>query len=427
MGRIWAAEEAVTMSRHPHPSPISTSTEKAWRRTPFRSLRSLGILITLIGGIALFSLSIFEIGRRAGVGLSQWMPGILGDDNEKIKDAQYSNNTFGPGRIFRNNDATGYDAATIPGKQHSKSTYERLWPGYNLPRWAYKVRHFRDFQPPIGHSICYVHVGKTAGSSIGCALGFCLRCQDDKQYLPGRLPKSATHVFHKGVYDCPNTADFYLIVVRDPLARSRSAFVYGRPDEHGQSAERKRWKYIKQFYSDCPFSTANELASMGLTDNGEATDECKQRARDMLRGLVRYEDHMFFNYQYYLESIPHKSNILVIRTEHMEEDWNNIELRLGGTPGTNLTFPHDNSQPKEARDSVLGDDERMLLCHELCVEIQTYKLMLRNALNIDQTQYNTSMEALQASCPNEAMLKQCDFHTPNIKTKLLENRGELRE
>ena len=394
MGRMWAAEEAVKMSHHSHPSPISTSTEKAWRRIPFRSLRSLGIMITFIGGIALLSLSIFEVGRRAGMGLSQWIPVILGDDNNQIKVARYSNTTFGSLRIFRNNDAKGYDAATIQGEQHSESTYERLWPGYYLPDWAHKVRRFRDFQPPMGNSICYVHVGKTAGSSIGCALGFCLRCQDDRQFLPGRLPKSATHVFHKSVYDCPSTADFYLIVVRDPLARSRSAFVYGRPDEYGHSAE--GWRYTEQLYSDCPFSTANELASMGLTDNGEASDECKQRAKDMLRGVARYEDHMFYNYQYYLESIPHKSNILVIRTEHMEEDWNKIELRLGGTPRTNLTFPHDNSKPKEARDSVLGNDERMLLCHELCIEIQMYKLMLQNTLNIDQPQYNISMEELQA-------------------------------
>ena len=110
----------------------------------------------------------------------------------------------------------------------------------------------------------------------------------------------------------------------------------------------------------------------------------------------------------------------------MEEDWNSIELGLGGRQRQNITFPHDNSKPtKEARDLTLGHDERMLLCHELCVEIQTYKLLLRNAVNVDGTQYNASMNELQESCPNEARLKQCDFHTPNIKEKLVENRGYL--
>mmetsp|Transcript_16437 Transcript_16437/g.29685 ORF Transcript_16437/g.29685 Transcript_16437/m.29685 type:complete len:83 (+) Transcript_16437:406-654(+) len=77
----------------------------------------------------------------------------------------------------------------------------------------------------------------------------------------------------------------------------------------------------------------------------------------------------FFNYQYYLESIPHNSKILIIRTEHMEEDWNDIELELGGRSRTNLTFPHSNSKQKEDRDYILGEEERLLLCHELCVEI----------------------------------------------------------
>mmetsp|Transcript_4780 Transcript_4780/g.10268 ORF Transcript_4780/g.10268 Transcript_4780/m.10268 type:complete len:109 (-) Transcript_4780:21-347(-) len=107
----------------------------------------------------------------------------------------------------------------------------------------------------------------------------------------------------------------------------------------------------------------------------------------------------------------------------MEEDWNDIERGLGGRSITNITFPHENSMLRVARDSTLGDEERTLLCHELCVEIQYYKMLLRNAQNINESQYNISMEELQASCPNEARLKQCDFHTPNIKEKLMENRG----
>jgi len=41
-------------------------------------------------------------------------------------------------------------------------------------------------------------------------------------------------------------------------------------------------------------------------------------------------------------------------------------------------------------------------------------------VNIDDLEYDASMKELQASCPKEAMLKQCNFHTPNIKEKVLE-------
>ncbi|KAL7525680.1 hypothetical protein ACHAXR_001551, partial [Thalassiosira sp. AJA248-18] len=344
----------------------------ASRRTPFHSTWSLWILITLIGGI--FELKLLPSSRtQGGHARPRLLPDMLFSETEaegrsEIQVDQY-NITSEPGRLFRNNDEKNGSSALTSEGQHSmpNSTYERLWPGFNLPKWARKVRRFDGFQPPKGNSMCFVHIGKTAGSSIGCALGFRLHCgKGSKQYLPGRLPKSATNAFHKDVYDCPYTTDSYLFPVRDPLARFRSAFVYGRPDENGKSPEHRHMDYIQQLYIDCPtFSTANDLAASGLTEDGEASDECKQRARDLLRGTAQYEDHIFYNFQYYLEAIPEKSNIIVIRTEHMEEDWNSIELGLGGRPRTNMTFPHDNSNPKEARDMVLGEDERMLLCHEL--------------------------------------------------------------
>jgi hypothetical protein len=107
----------------------------------------------------------------------------------------------------------------------------------------------------------------------------------------------------------------------------------------------------------------------------------------------------------------------------MTDDWNSIETMLGGRPRENVRFPHQNSAPKDLRDSVLGEAERMLLCHELCAEIQYYKLILRRALNIDETEYESSMKELKASCPNEVELQECDFGTPNITQKLLNGRG----
>ncbi|KAL3810580.1 hypothetical protein ACHAXA_002444 [Cyclostephanos tholiformis] len=292
-----------------------------------------------------------------------------------------------------------------------------------LPWWAHKVRPLRHFQPPTGSSICFVHVGKTAGSSIGCSLGFRLHCEDEEQYLPGRLPKAATHIFHKDVYDCQDDSDFFLFVVRDPLERSRSAIAYGRPDVDGNSMKDRRWDQIKKVYLDCGFSSANTLAK-GLSDTGGGSEECKQRARDWLRGTTQYDGHLFYNYQYYFDSVPH-SNFLVIRSEHMTEDWNSIETRLGGRLRKNINFPHQNTGAKELIDSVLSEAERMLLCHELCVEIQYYKLILRRALNLKETEYESSMRELKASCPNEAELQHCDFTTPNVTQKLLDGKGYI--
>ena len=325
-----------------------------------------------------------------------------------------------PARLFRDYR----DVAPVPDDGGNASVYERLWPGERLYGWARKARgHRRDGAPrppPPGTSTCFVHVGKTGGSTVGCALGFRLHCTA-KGHFDGLLPNATTHMFHGDVYDCPRTSDLYLFAVRDPLARLRSAFVYGRTFELTKKG------YLlagsQRLYVDCPFPSIHELAARGLAAGGNASATCRRRARDMVHGTELLVFHAYYNYQAHLEAIPHGATILVIRNEHMAEDWNNIEAMLGGTPAENLTFPHSNSRPKEARDLFLGDQERRLLCRELCVEIQYYKLLLRQARNVDRRQYATSLAELRASCPDEARRRQCNVHTPNIREKLLQVRG----
>ena len=326
------------------------------------------------------------------------------------------------------------DANRISEKKHARSKpmppahrpmrqsmYERIWVGYHQPIWARKITKFQSFRPPKGNSVCLVHVGKTAGSSIGCALGFNLHCRED-EHLHGRLPLSTINAFHKDVYDCAEDIDYYLFVVRDPLARMRSAFIYGRPVNGVFMNEMKLAEQLNKIYLDCGFHTAHELA-VGLSKNSDASDDCQQYARHMIRGTDYIEAHMYYNYQYYMKAIPPKSKVVVIRTEHMEEDWNDIEVHLGGKARQNITFPHENSKPKEEGDLVLGDEERMILCDELCIEIQYYKRILRKAININEEQYEISMRELLESCPNEAKMKECDRDPPEIREKLVENRG----
>mmetsp|Transcript_23471 Transcript_23471/g.48118 ORF Transcript_23471/g.48118 Transcript_23471/m.48118 type:complete len:445 (-) Transcript_23471:143-1477(-) len=308
------------------------------------------------------------------------------------------------------------------------SPYEKLHLKSSIPWWAKKGTKLRNFVPPKGNEMCFVHVGKTAGSSIGCALGFRLHCnyeRGSRPYLPGRLPKSVTHLFHQAVYDCPIETSYYLFVVRDPLARSRSAFVYGRPDKDGNSPHEHHVDNLNRLYNECPFQTMNDLARFGLKEDGFASEKCKSRAVGMMRGVGRFENHHFFNYQYYLESIPKDGNILVIRTEHMEQDWINLERGLGGQIMSNITFPRDNTNQKEPRDLILGDEERMLLCRELCQEIMVYKRILRKALNIDDSAYEKSIDELRDVCPTEADAVKCTFRKPDISEKINHYRGPI--
>ena len=113
------------------------------------------------------------------------------------------------------------------------------------------------------------------------------------------------------------------------------------------------------------------------------------------------------------------SKILVIRSEHMVDDWNRVEQLLGEDSSdgsdartTNVThFEHDNPSAWKAleADSIVSDSSRKLLCHYLCDEIQVYKWLLYNAVNLDDGDFVQSMKELRETCPVEATAKKSCF------------------
>lgn len=114
---------------------------------------------------------------------------------------------------------------------HIKSPYEQIWVNLHLPHWAMKQRGWRHIEKEIlpSERICFVHVGKAGGSSVGCSLGFSLHCSNSSGPMEGLLPRRTTRLFHADTYDCYDDSAFFLFVVRDPLKRIQSDFLYERP------------------------------------------------------------------------------------------------------------------------------------------------------------------------------------------------------
>jgi hypothetical protein len=116
-----------------------------------------------------------------------------------------SSSTFDVGNTFDNNfDNTVFEISTID----VSSSFERHWPGDHIPPWATKKINFII---PREQEICFTHVGKAGGSTIGCSLGFSLHCDDDNsrgmddsvqiEHLSSSLlAKLTTHTFHKVKY-----------------------------------------------------------------------------------------------------------------------------------------------------------------------------------------------------------------------------------
>jgi hypothetical protein len=127
--------------------------------------------------------------------------------------------------------------------------YQR-WPAsaWGLPDFALKEV---NYNVPREDSICFVHVGKTAGSTVGCYLGFSHHCANTTM-LDGVLPMITTHLFHNDADNCYDDVAYYLFVIRDPVERARSAFNYNLPDE---DCNDWNWETYEKYYKGCPFLT----------------------------------------------------------------------------------------------------------------------------------------------------------------------------
>ncbi|KAL9185176.1 hypothetical protein ACHAXT_002953 [Thalassiosira profunda] len=336
-------------------------------------------------------------------------------------------------------------------KYKYESHFLDRWPNSTLPYWAKKTIPFNRFITQ-DKQVCLVHVGKAGGSTIGCTLGFSLHCDNDND-IKGLLPIVTTHAFHRGVDDCAKNAAYNLFVVRDPLARVLSSFYYERPNmTEDDPFGGKKW-HSEMLYvagptgasgngtTGCGFWTLQELAQRGLmnTEKDEQSIKCRARAYNTITGTGRYLTHTWFNYQYYAQYafrtehnrdpiIPEGANLLVIRQDHMVDDYNRINQIIGGKSQHILTaadLPRNNAHAKNATEMYLSDDSKSALCRALCNEIQVYKQIIRSAINLNDADVQDALEKLMEVCPKEAAGKDCHFKRPDMRRKIEGARGAL--
>ncbi|KAK1740619.1 hypothetical protein QTG54_008714, partial [Skeletonema marinoi] len=122
--------------------------------------------------------------------------------------------------------------------------------------------------------------------------------------------------------------------------------------------------------------------------------------------------------------MPPDANIVVIRNEHIVDDWNAVETLLGGAADlTKESLPVNNQYEKKPEEVYLSDAAKVVLCETLCNEIQVYKTILKRAQNINKEQYIQSMQELVTSCPKEAMEESCADDMPDISLKVEKAKG----
>jgi hypothetical protein len=241
-------------------------------------------------------------------------------------------------------------------------------------------------------------------------------------------------MFHADTYDCHDDSAYFLFVIRNPLDRIKSAFIYDRPKTLKSLMNNFPYYYErrKNYYFDCPhFGIMEKMVQTGLKENGSASKVCKIRAVTAMTGDRHFSCHMYFNYQFHLEGIPEDAPVIAIRNEHLIQDWNHIEHFIGGEmeiipPNKgNETIKVMNKSKKDEQDRWLSEESTEIVCRLLCNEIVNYKKILRRAQNLNYMEVERSMEELRESCPRYADYEEgdCPFPMPDIMEKLINTRG----
>jgi hypothetical protein len=399
-----------------------------------------------------------------------------------------------PHRSANHNQASSKSSETVPTttttsriQQQQQQTpilffnVTRLRSRPGWPTWTEKFLHYPDedelranyynysnnsnssssgHHQSLQRRVCFVHVGKTAGSTLACHLGFQYPACGTRHVpvVPGSLARHTTNIIHSQYDTCHRAATaavaakpletttsrytshdwYYLFAVRHPLARLQSWFAYERP--HSRDSPQYRLK--KPLFIDCHYTSLEQLGlaltpvmDYLLTYGSHSTQNasqlvlpsvCAQRAWQAVTGQVGYSRHNQFNYGYYYRHVMTEqldddapTNVLVIRTEHLANDYNAIQVQLWHdapltpsqqdeyfTPRANPSLHWINGTLSSSDDQQHKNDRwlspvaRYNLCWALCLELVTYQTLLDRAQNLVPHQRAESRAELLDTCPN---------------------------
>ena len=305
--------------------------------------------------------------------------------------------------------------------------------------------HFLDL-----NRTCFIHIGKTSGSLLSCLFGVqenaCISDVAWEKMADVRLTSVLSRSIQRGGYvhmahdRCEKDIDSFIVSLRNPIDRFQSYFYYEKGLQYSnyigqQHSKRMRIQQnllLGSLFVDC-YDHLETLAVEGLGTELTGTVPiniknmtCPQRAWAAAMGARRFGEHCWYNYEYYNEVMGQYAGnfprILVMRNEHLLEDWNSVhemwQLANGTTNNTNYAATTFGEQLFEVkvRTSVenktdvepLSKEALQNLCQALCWEIQHYKRILLFAENINETQMAGAIEELRAYCPNEpSHIRKC--------------------
>lgn len=270
----------------------------------------------------------------------------------------------------------------------------------------------------------FIHMGKTGGSSLslllrnGCHSFMPKPCRTvPLETIASRMVGTYYHVPDFGLIP-QGKHSFYIMTLRDPLARSISAFVYEHIDnvkarketmsplsEEAKTEAKKCFPSLEQFVEyigDNPHDyDYNHHQSQIVATN------CTSLARAVVDGKVRRFNHFFFPFDK-IRSFIGESNpnplIFATRQEHLWYDWKKINYLLG--QAGDIIIPNANMNARDLSNVVqpvsrhLSEEGKLRLCKALQKEYDGYVNLLREAINLSDKDVQESLEEIKKTCPN---------------------------
>eukprot|EP00980_Cylindrotheca_fusiformis_P003507 scaffold781_cov132-Cylindrotheca_fusiformis.AAC.26 len=267
-----------------------------------------------------------------------------------------------------------------------------------------------------------IHVGKSGGSTLasvlrnGCHSFMKKPC---RKIANESIVSKVTTYYHTPDWEIlgKKEYDFYLWLLRDPFARTVSAFRYSHPANINKRQERFQKRigprtqsiYLRCFPSLNAFAQSlkvklNRTSVIHELYKNSEEPTCEVIANAVIHHRNKISTHLYFDIRMFYSQTLHSKPVFSVRTEFLWEDWVRVNELLGQEPGTvqvnQEEVLRDSNALKLPISSEIGDVEREYLCRAIEPEYEVYFEILSKSINIQEEDFVEMVHIAKKNCPN---------------------------
>ena len=210
-------------------------------------------------------------------------------------------------------------------------------------------------------------------------------------------------------------------MVRNPIERFLSAFAYTHPILRNVTGVRPIQKNSDKIYTSC-FPTISSLVQAAIGQHAQeknVTVNCTEMAHVAFGSNDRWSKvdmrahpwftHMSMDYRQYYRFMDPKKELIIMRNEHLFDDWVQMNNFLGAEDNTFQNWPRvplfngvarnvSIGYPDAYRWRVQSQEEQLWLCQLLHQEIRVYLMIIMRAINLSENDLSDAIKDIQRSC-----------------------------